>query len=315
MKKKDQKVLAQLDVDARIPATKIAKRIHASREVVNYHIDKLNEEGIINRYYPILNMGALGYHTIRTYLRVIRATRDKHEEIMSFIDTRVGATQIFLRDGEYDIGFISWHKDISSFEQKVSQLKKQFTQYIDDIQISIITSLKEFTRGYLGSDRFSRETVRSETTNEYDKTDISILRALNKDARMKAIDIAQHAGVSARVVTYHLRKLQQNGLLLATRADINISKIGMQNYYLEFQLDNLTGLASLRSEIELHPNTVFTVSGLLCADFEAEMEFTDKNELLDYLDSLRQQFQWIREIRYASTISYYKLSYLPDEIS
>lgn len=314
LKKKDRKILAQLDADARMPVTQVAKKARISREVADYHIGKLEDDNIITGYYPVLNMGSLGYHTIRTYLRIIRATRRRHEEIMSFIDEHLGAAQIFLRDGDYDIGFISWHKDIAVFEKKLAELKKRFTQFIDDIQISILTSMKEFTRGYLGSARLGRETVRAQETADYDDTDIAILRALSSDARMKAIDIAQHAGVSARVVAYRLRKLQDTGLLLGTRADIDIAKIGMHNYYLEFQLDDLENLSSLRSEIELHENTIFTVSGLLCADFEAEMEFASKQELLAYLDELRTQFPWIREIRYASTISYYKLSYLPDTL-
>jgi Lrp/AsnC family leucine-responsive transcriptional regulator len=60
-----------------------------------------------------------------------------------------------------------------------------------------------------------------------DKTDIQILKTLQKDARESASHIAEKVNVSVPTVTERIRKLQENGVILGFQTAINPSSIGL----------------------------------------------------------------------------------------
>jgi Lrp/AsnC family leucine-responsive transcriptional regulator len=60
-----------------------------------------------------------------------------------------------------------------------------------------------------------------------DKTDIQILKTLQKDARESASHIADKVNVSVPTVTERIRKLQENGVILGFQTAIDPSSIGL----------------------------------------------------------------------------------------
>jgi Lrp/AsnC family leucine-responsive transcriptional regulator len=60
-----------------------------------------------------------------------------------------------------------------------------------------------------------------------DKTDIQILKTLQKDARESASHIAEKVNVSVPTVTERIRKLQENGVILGFQTAIDPSSIGL----------------------------------------------------------------------------------------
>ena len=79
----DLKILAELDNDARIPNTRIAKKLRVNKNVVNYRINNLEKTGIIKGYYTIIDAYKLEYQGYRLYLKFQYADPIKEEEIMT----------------------------------------------------------------------------------------------------------------------------------------------------------------------------------------------------------------------------------------
>jgi DNA-binding Lrp family transcriptional regulator len=63
-------------------------------------------------------------------------------------------------------------------------------------------------------------------TVELDEKDRGILKALAKDARAKVINIAKEVKISAELVVYRLRRLNKEGVLLGSRIQFDMDKLG-----------------------------------------------------------------------------------------
>jgi len=66
---KDRKILHELDKNARISASEIAKRIRLSKNSVINRIKRLEQEKIILGYNTLTNINNLGYTTYDIYLK------------------------------------------------------------------------------------------------------------------------------------------------------------------------------------------------------------------------------------------------------
>jgi len=64
---KDRKILYELDLNSRQSFQKIGKKVRLSKESVFYRIKKLEEEGIIQRYSTMVDVGKLGYTNFRFF--------------------------------------------------------------------------------------------------------------------------------------------------------------------------------------------------------------------------------------------------------
>ena len=67
---RDRKILRELEEDARQTDSAIAKKIHLSKQVTNYRIQKLMESGIISNFYTVVNVGNLGLSTYYVFLQL-----------------------------------------------------------------------------------------------------------------------------------------------------------------------------------------------------------------------------------------------------
>ena len=68
---KDKKILKELSQDSRQTTSQIAKRVHLSKQVVDYRIKNLVKKGVIRKFFTAVNWSLLGYMSFRLYLRLI----------------------------------------------------------------------------------------------------------------------------------------------------------------------------------------------------------------------------------------------------
>src|SRR3989338_10966837 len=112
MDKLDWKILRVLDWNGREPANKIAKAVKSNKDVVAYRIKKLEEQGIIVRYYPVLDMYKLGYSTSRLYFDLEEMGEEKEKAFLTFLDVEINAGLIFRMDYPYRHGIFLWTKSV-----------------------------------------------------------------------------------------------------------------------------------------------------------------------------------------------------------
>ena len=109
MDKLDYNILQTLNEDARRSFRQIARELKISISTISNRVKKLEKEGIIERYIPVVNREKIGFNL--TALVNIKLTHGKLIEVQEKIskDTRVSA--VFDITGDWDSLVIAHFKD------------------------------------------------------------------------------------------------------------------------------------------------------------------------------------------------------------
>ena len=76
---KDRKILYELDLNCRQSNTQIGKKVGLSRQVVEYRIKKMEDEGVIQNYYTVIDTYKLGYTFYRYYINLQSISRKRNK--------------------------------------------------------------------------------------------------------------------------------------------------------------------------------------------------------------------------------------------
>src|SRR3989338_1712438 len=99
--KKDKDLLYLLDIDGRLTYSQLARRTKMSKQLVKYRIERLEGEGFIKGYFPIIDTSKLGYITFRLYLKFRNITPTKKEEIISYLKKQKSVWAFVLISGKW----------------------------------------------------------------------------------------------------------------------------------------------------------------------------------------------------------------------
>ena len=191
---KDLKILFELDLDSRQSLQSIGKKVELSKEVANYRIKKLQEEGIITSFFTRIDTGKLGILIFRTLIRLYNVTPEKENALQEYLVKAEKVGWCVSVDGAWDLNFIYWADSISDFSNFWRNLLSKYGDYIQDKQVSVFDRYIQFPKLFLLKDKELDEIPsfscgRSERI-KVDKKDIKILSILASNSRAQSIDIA-----------------------------------------------------------------------------------------------------------------------------
>lgn len=309
---KDLKILSLLDQNARLSVIQIAKKLRLNKDVVRYRISNLEKDKIINGYYTIINTNKIGYTAFRIYLDFININDEIEKRIINSLDQEIGAGQIFSLEGEYQLGAIFWEKSIYDLEKKIQLFKKNFGDYINKLDLSIFTKINHYFKKNLPVYSKKIISLKNENIVKLDDTDFKILHTLSKNSRISFVEMSSKLNIPERTIAFRVRQLEKKEIILAYRADINVNKLGYENYFIGIYTGSKQNLAQIETFANLNKNCIYSDYILSGADIELETEFKNKKELLEFINSLKKKFIFIKKIKYWSTLEYLKLNYLPE---
>ena len=294
-----------------MPITQIARIIQLNKDVVRYRIKSLEEKNIITGYYSLINISKLGYLTFRGYLSFIDVDSETEQKIIIYLDVQFNAGIIFTRDGEYDLGFISWEKSVYEFQEKLFHLKQQFGDYLNKLNFTIFTAFNHYSLNEF-NETFSKEVTIKESEQVVLKNDdLNILKELSYNAKISSVDLSTKLKLPQTTIIYKIKELEKKKVILSYRAEIDFSKLGYENYFLEVHTHNGKDVEKIESQMKLNKNCIYSVIGLFGADIEIECEFKNKKELQKFIAKLKKDFKSIKKIKYCSTLKYFKTKYFP----
>src|SRR3989338_2540515 len=149
MDKLDWKILKILDWDGREPANKIAKAVNSNKDVVAYRIKKLEEERVIVRYYPILDMYKLGYNTSRLYFDLEEIGEEQEKAFLKFLDKEINAGLIFRMDYSYRYGIFLWTESIFEVQEILVKIKRRLGKSLLRYNHSLISTFRQYPKDYM----------------------------------------------------------------------------------------------------------------------------------------------------------------------
>lgn len=137
MDKLDSNIIQSLNTNARKSFRHIAKELKVSLSTISNRVKRLEEEGIIERYIPVVNIGKVGYDL--TAIINIKITHGKLIELQEKISKDNHVSAVFDITGDWDSLIIAHFKDrrdLNSFIKKIlsmDHIERSNTQIVLNI--------------------------------------------------------------------------------------------------------------------------------------------------------------------------------------
>ncbi|MGV8151593.1 MAG: Lrp/AsnC family transcriptional regulator [Candidatus Nanoarchaeia archaeon] len=292
----DRKILRELDWNARIKNSEIAKKVNLSKKGVEYRINKLETSGVIEGYYPVINFLKLGYKYCRTLIKLQYLNESIKKEIEEFVKSEPNYNWSIWAFGEYDLVIGSWTKTFKEFKENIDKLQLKFDKQIKLIKYSFAYELDSFPYDFLLEDKINsrkKRVMKEVLVNEtIDKTDFLIINELIYDARKSVLDISKKLKLNSATVKQRIDKLISKEILLMNRASINEINLGYNHYKILLQLTrkNKEDTKKLIDFLELNKNFIYLVPEIGLCDLDFEMMFASTKDFLDFMDEIQLKF-------------------------
>ncbi|MFH1376809.1 MAG: Lrp/AsnC family transcriptional regulator [Candidatus Woesearchaeota archaeon] len=316
--KLDYKILEELDYNARIPQSELAKKLNLSKQNISYRINKLIKNKIIQAFITGINMHKLGYLTYRIYLRI---NINKSKEIIDYFKNLNNTLWVVSLSGMWDLEVVILAKNYIELNNIVKKSKEDLGIYFTKINISTSIFNYQFKRDYLlNKERklFIPFYYGFEPKKEdLDELDIKILYELSKDCNRSNQEIGKKLKTTYHTIKQRINKMEKLKIIIHHRIFINLEKINRKFYKATITLNNSTK----EKEKELYNFCssfnfiVYLVEVLGDWQLEIEAEVESQNQFNDFLIQLRKKFpDLIQDYQIIQATKEHKIDFFPGNI-
>jgi Lrp/AsnC family transcriptional regulator, leucine-responsive regulatory protein len=312
----DKKILLELDINARIQSSEIAKKIKKSKQFVNYRIKKLEEQKIITGYNTVIDYSRLGFTSIRVYFKYQNITPREQEELESDLIKDNEVWWLVTAEGSVDVGYATAIKNILDFYAYWDEIMKKYKHFISKSQVSIYSHIRQFPKIYLLEKPNTEEgtLIGASTKVPHTRLEIKLLKLLANNARMSILEIASKLKTSPQTARGHIKKLQNNGIIQGYKALINASLFGYRYYKAFINLTDTTKRNDLEKFCMRHPNILNINRTIGGSDFEIELQAKTFSEFEKIMDEIKNAFKGsIKDYEFVIAKEEKKMNYFPFE--
>lgn len=314
---RDKKLIYNLDFNARMPLTQLAKKLHVSKQVASYRIDNLTEKNIIQSFYTDINPSALGLQIYLVYLSFHRITPHREKQFITHIAKQKSVGVSVSLNGTWDFCIGIWAKSVFDFKNNYEAIMQRYETYVKHKTIMIETDFYYFKpKQILHKKDLSQITMHgTHQTTPITQTDKTILSNLANNARISLVDLSKKVHLTPNAIKNRIKNLEKNNVILAYRVMINYQLLGFLHYRIFLHLQNLTKQkeATLRQYLKQQQPIVSITKTIGYCDLEFRAIVKDIHEFYDLIDKLRNRFP--HTIKNHESIIYYKfheaLNYYP----
>ncbi len=315
---KDRKLIKILDKNSRTSNAAIAKKLGISKQLVAYRIERLVKEGLIEKFYTIINGVKLGYLYFRIYLKFQRIISSKEQSLIDAFVENSFTTWVVKCRGSWDLVVSIYAKDTDQLAKTYQSIVEEFQSNVLAKKIVLVQNVLFSTRDYLSDSEGSVDSVYGGITESLsaDKIDHTILKELSKNSRIKLIDLAKKTGASVDTVKSHLQKMEGTGIIRGHKLAFHYSKLGVLFYIISINLSNASESSrkKLQDYCKSHPNSVYLVNILGDHDIDLEVEVENQEQLDVFLRDLANKFyDIIRNVDSLQIVKQYKIDFYPFE--
>lgn len=293
IKKTDYLLLNYLHHNHTESLSKIAKNTNLSRDQVEYRIKKYLSEGLIIKFFPIINWSKLGYTTLAIIF--LKFEKPKMAKVFSqklYLNNK-NCTSYGKIYGQYDLYLNCIFENelqIDTFMSKLFENENQLiTKYIiikpQFIEFYALKFFDNNNKEYLIS-------FEKDKKIDLDKIDLKILKILSENGRTKLIDIAKKTNITSEVALYRIKKLKKDKIILGNRIQFNMSKLG---YFftiitLDFRLFSEKNKLKIKSFARSSKNINMLLFNLHNPNCIIQLFYKEEKEIQDSIEKIRDIF-------------------------
>ena len=289
----DKKLLAYLYHNYRSPITEVAKACRISRDQAEYRLKKFEKGGLIKKYLTIFNYSLLGYNDfVVVWLRLKSNNREKIKKELEGMKHVITVGDIVA---DYDIVVDFIFKDKYEFEKVFYKFIEEHEEDISDYSVFMSTDAEFFPLKMFGSKE--EDSYRMVTPKEkiaLEDREIQILRELEKNGRVRIIDIAHKLGISGELALYKLKQLRKKEVILGNRIQFDMQMLGFYFAVLRLKINNLNEnlKGKIRSFCKNKPHTNALSFGI-SNNYNTliQLFYQNEDELRKGIGEIREEFR------------------------
>ncbi len=316
--KKDQYILFELSMNARISINKIAKKVGMSQQGIMYRIKKFEEEGVISGYDTIFDYASLGYSSYKCLFSLISSKKDSLEQFLSHLQKINSISNILELSGEWDYMVTFLTKNASQCSKEIQKLVSIFPKQIRKYEIFTNIVTYDFGRFYLtdfGSHSGAIVLGGDRILPQIDVLETHIIKELHNQTRISSVKIASKEKVNPKTILAKIRSLETKGIIKGYKANVNCQtysylpqKILLKCFFLNFEKEEF-----FLKFCQRHTSVVQVSKVFGAWDFEIHSEFkTQKDAQQFFIDIKSQLGDLIKFIEVCSLGQHHKNKTLPE---
>src|SRR3989338_4792030 len=313
LNKRDKDILRILNKNCREPDSSIARELKISKQAISYRIRKMQKNGLIKNFYTEFNLSKLGYNSYNIFLELEKITNKTEKELIEKFVDEENIGWVINGVGKSNIILLVYAKTLNEFEDLYSRIKTVCSEYLRDINFSILTKSHKLSYRFLEADLEGTQTEQFQPII-LDPEDIKLMKALGQEAREKITAIAHKTRTSIDVIRYRLKKLQTNKVIAGFRMKLDVSKLGIQWHLLFIKLQPLDQKIKQRflNYILQQKETYYLTSTLGYYDLIVDLQTASSADVSNFILELRDKFpEAIKNFETLLIFKEYKISYLP----
>ncbi|MBN2142818.1 winged helix-turn-helix transcriptional regulator [Candidatus Woesearchaeota archaeon] len=254
--KKDLGILRELDFDARMSISSLAKKVRVSKEVANYRLKKLIDQKIIEGFVPVIDPFAFGYQMYGLHLRLRNANSEIRKELRDWVQAQGNAFRLLTLGGAWHYFISFFAKDPLDFNNMYETLVAKFASHIQKKSVSIIVEMEQWPYNLLYTNPVPKHIKIGEIGSvKLDETDKQLLDLLSRNARASLVELGQKMKLTANAVKYRIKALEQKKVIKGYRMILDHEYFKLSRYSVTLRLSDMAkrkevmGLLSARKEV------------------------------------------------------------------
>lgn len=293
---KDKKLLYLLDLNSRAKESELAKQLNTSKQVVNYRIKRLEQEGIIKKFQTVLNFGSLGVNIYANiYFKLTHLNKETEKELMDFLLGNPEVGYVGIMGGRYDLSIVLTAKNLQELDKSLSNIVKRFPNHLRDYDVSLRLAGYKFQKKYLVESRIKEEKKimhNKSSSIKLDAIDKDILLMLTDSSRTSLVDISEKIKIPFSTVRTRVKNLESKGIISGYSLLFDLNKVGMSNYKLFINIKNKSEeiYNKLFTFAESHKNIIWFFKTLGEHDYEFRIEAESQEKYQEILKEIRSEF-------------------------
>ena len=312
----DLKILHELDMNARIPVTQLARKLRQSREKINYRIGRLLEEKVIRKFVCVINPAKLGYDIYKLYFKFQNMSKEKEREAIGWLVRNAYVYWLATCQGPWDLNITIFARNISHFEEVMSEFTSRYGQYIQNQEFNTTLSVGVSSKDWLLEQKHVSKIcwIGGDTQDiNIGKLDVELLRLLANNARMNSAELARKLKTTQRIVIYRMKQLEEQGIILGYTTSLDLETLKMQFFKTTVLFNVMT--EKLKKKItewcRQTPEIGFFIFCVGSWPLELEIIVKDNRQLYDVMDKFKEQFPEMRGYETVIFPKEYKFDWMP----
>jgi len=311
----DRRILYELDIDSRMPLSRLAKKVHRSKQFVLYRLKGLEKTGVIKAYNAIVDMSRLGYFSFRLYFRFQHMTEKDVGEMVEEIKALPNVWAVTFLQGKWDLAVFLGAKSAQGVHRAWDRILEKYKKNIEAYNLAIYAPVYNFNRTFfLEREREVYERVYGGAEPvEIDRDCARVLEVYARNVRQPLAAVAKKLSMSPQTVRRKISELEKKGVVCGYKLVFGMDSLGYTTYRLDLKLTSTEKNRQLHQYCRQHKDIFQVQSTIGHMDFETEVAVKGLPELLDIIEDMKKRYgDVVKNVDYFSYSTYHLFNYRMD---